>query len=59
MKWMNDNMPDLAEELRGAENDVFVDPSLGWHYAGCVKRYGAVSDGKCQCESDRENLSDP
>jgi hypothetical protein len=29
---------------------AIVDLRLSWHDVGCVKRYGAVSDGKCECE---------
>lgn len=33
---------------------ITVDPLLDWHDRGCVKRYGAIGDAKCQCELNRE-----
>lgn len=32
---------------------VHVEPDLDWHDVGCVKRYGAISDGPCECEKRR------
>lgn len=42
-----------------ADAGTYVDPALEFHDRGCVKRYGAVSEGMCACEKRLASMAAP